>query len=96
MFKNLRLCRNIMLGMGVAITLAVAALTYGSLRNMEAVIGESERVELRQISMRFRQRGGGNPSGGGNEHSDRQYPGGAGPIRRWRPGRTANTIVALL
>ncbi len=48
MFKNLRLWANIMLGMGVAITLVVAALTYGSLRNMEMVIGEAERAELRQ------------------------------------------------
>lgn len=39
-----------MLGMGVAITLTVAALTYGNLRNMKAVIGEAEHTELRQYA----------------------------------------------
>ena len=48
MLKNFRLWVRIMLGMGVAIAFAVAALTYSNLRNMEAVIGEAERAELRQ------------------------------------------------
>jgi len=33
-FKNLRLWANIMLGMGIAITLAIAALTYDNLHSM--------------------------------------------------------------
>ena len=48
MLKNFRLWVRIILGMGVAIAFAVAALTYSNLRNMEAVIGEAERAELRQ------------------------------------------------
>ena len=50
MFKNLRLWANIMLGMGIAITLAVAALTYDNLRTMRQVIHDAERAELRQYA----------------------------------------------
>ena len=38
MFKNLRLWANIMLGMGVAIILAITVLTYGNLHDMKTVI----------------------------------------------------------
>ncbi len=48
MFKNLRLWANIVLGMGIAIVLAVAGLTYDNLRNLRRVIQDAERADLRQ------------------------------------------------
>ena len=39
-----------MLGMGIAITLAVAALTYDNLRSMLRVIHDAKRAELRQYT----------------------------------------------
>jgi methyl-accepting chemotaxis protein len=50
MFKNLRLWANIVLGMGIAIILAVTALTYDNLRNMRRLIHDAERAELRQYA----------------------------------------------
>ncbi|MCB1919929.1 MAG: hypothetical protein KDJ28_08120 [Candidatus Competibacteraceae bacterium] len=50
MFKNLRLWANIMLGMGIAITLAVAALTYDNLHSMHQVIHDAKRAELSQYA----------------------------------------------
>lgn len=50
MFKNLHLWANIMLGMVIAMALAVGGLTWSSLHNLHQVIGDAERAELRQIS----------------------------------------------
>ena len=50
MFKNLRLWANIMLGMGVAIILAITVLTYGNLHDMKTVIRAAELAELRQYA----------------------------------------------
>jgi len=48
MFKNLHLWANIMLGMGLAILLAVSAQGYGNLLSLHEVILTAERAELRQ------------------------------------------------
>ncbi|WP_295456686.1 cache domain-containing protein [uncultured Thiodictyon sp.] len=48
MFKNLRLWANITLGMGLAILLAIGALSYGSLLGLRTVVRDAERAELRQ------------------------------------------------
>lgn len=50
MFKNLHLWANIMLGMGLAIALAVGGLTYGSLNNIDSLIREAERSALGQTA----------------------------------------------
>jgi len=50
MFKNLRLWANILLGMGVAIILAITVLTYGNLHDMKTVIRSAELAELRQYA----------------------------------------------
>ena len=48
MFKNLHLWANIMLGMGLAILLAIGGLGWGSLLGLRAVVRDAERAELRQ------------------------------------------------
>ncbi|WP_295385821.1 methyl-accepting chemotaxis protein [uncultured Thiodictyon sp.] len=48
MFKNLRLWANITLGMGLAILIAIGALSYGSLLGLRSVVSDAERAELRQ------------------------------------------------
>ena len=48
MFKNLHLWANIMLGMGLAILLAIGGLSYASLLGLRAVVREAERAELHQ------------------------------------------------
>ena len=50
MFKNLHLWANIMLGMGVAIALAVGGLSWSSLRSIQQTIAAAEREELYQLS----------------------------------------------
>lgn len=50
MFKNLHLWANIMLGMAVAITLAVAGLSWVGLRSMDRIITDAEHAELHQIA----------------------------------------------
>ncbi len=50
MFKNLHLWANILLGMLIAMALAVGGLTWSSLHNLQQVIGDAERAELRQLA----------------------------------------------
>lgn len=48
MFKNLRLWANIMLGMALAILLAVAGLSYSGLGALGSVVRDAQRTQLRQ------------------------------------------------
>ncbi len=50
MFKNLHLWANIMLGMVLAIALALGGLTWGSLRNLHKVMLDAERSELEGLA----------------------------------------------
>ncbi|TCT20300.1 methyl-accepting chemotaxis protein [Thiobaca trueperi] len=50
MFTNLRLWANILLGMGIAIVIAVTALTVASLRHLDGVVSTAEQATLRQYA----------------------------------------------
>lgn len=54
MFRSLNLWANIMLGMALAIGLAVGGLTWGSLHHLYTVISNAERAELQQLAENIR------------------------------------------